>query len=208
MAGRTLDQAYLDKLFLHDIKRLGQLLPSRAVYDRLQSAAILRRMFIDKPPLVKEALAGTPCPLIVLARSNDADPKFKSIPRVVRKHAPDLTKQPGVHLSPCSLEAYLQRVLMRGHLEGYDFTITPEIVIKLLCHKLGAVHAERELLDVRDGGRGIDANTIMMIDNLLWFNNQSAMFNEFEGVLEALFRSALPLRDELRKKYGKNWRLP
>jgi hypothetical protein len=76
--------------------------------------------------------------------------------------------------------------------------ITPREMILFFANKLGGVHADKNLVDVSQGGRSVDAETLHLINKSVSIFGEEALFREFGVITERVWRACAPLRDELR----------
>lgn len=110
----------------------------------------------------------------------------------------------GYFHSPYKMDEYLARPHMvlpnakSGSLTGR--TITPREMIQFLANKLGGVHVDKNLVDIADGGRSVDAETLHMINKKVSIFGEEALFHEFGVIAERIWRACAPLRDELLAK--------
>jgi hypothetical protein len=204
----------LDELFVHDVdelERLGRISP-RSDYQHLQMSGILRRLACDEQPLIPHASKRSTIPAIVLVpEPRSGNPKFDptyQIPPALRKYAPQLTEDQypgganGYFLCPYSVQDYLARphmVLPAKHKDGQlkGRPISPREMILFLANKLGGVHADRNLKDLGDGGRSVDAETLYQINQHVSIYGQSSIFQQFGIVAERIWRCCGPMRDAL-----------
>lgn len=103
------------------------------------------------------------------------------------------------------LAPYLQRPHMvpphtekSGALKGR--AITPLEMIRFFANKLGGVHADKNLLDIADGGRSVDAESLHTINKKVSIFGEEALFHQFGVIGGRIWRACAPLRDELFAK--------
>jgi hypothetical protein len=75
--------------------------------------------------------------------------------------------------------------------------ITPREMIQFFANKLGGVHADKNLVDIADGGRSVDAETLHLINKKVSIFGEEALFHQFGVIAERVWRACAPLRDEL-----------
>jgi hypothetical protein len=73
-------------------------------------------------------------------------------------------------------------------------------MIQFLANKLGGVHADKNLVDIADGGRSVDAETLHTINQKVSIYGEEALFHEFAVVAVRIWRACAPLRDEFLAK--------
>jgi hypothetical protein len=209
------DKEYLDKLFVNDVEKLQALGLKRDFqhYDRLQQSAIVRRLVLDELPLAKAVAKHYTTPLIVLVpRYPDADgnkPRAdQPIPSNVLRYAPDISEKampPGANYYPQKIDEFLgtcQLVLPEpGKMKGRPISVRE--LIKFISNKKGGVHAERNLRDIKDGGKGrIDAETLHLINESVTVFSRKALYNAIGKVAERVWRATAPLAEEVKAAYG------
>ncbi len=208
------DAEYLNRLFVADIDELERLGRSSqgSDYGYLQMSAILRRLTLDEQPLAHHAAKQCHMPLIVLVpEAKSGNPKYDPnwiIPEILVKYAPEISERTyptgtrGYFWCPYSLDEYLCRTHMvlpsnskAGRLRGRP--ITPREMILFLANKLGGVHADRQLRDLADGGRSVDAETLHKINRHVTVFGEGSIFQQFGSIAERIWRCCAPLRDVL-----------
>lgn len=161
-------QEYLEKLFIADVdelSRLGQQKP-RTNTIRLRISGLLRKLVADEQPLALQVERGSRLPLLILVAEPIAgNPRYDphtSIPDEILKYIPEITDQThpggkqGYFYCPYPLDQYMRKC----HMVLFGRTISPREVIKFLANKMGGIHAEKNLKDISDGGRSVDAETL------------------------------------------------
>ena len=113
--------------------------------------------------LVPEPISGNP-------RHNGS----RMFPPPVMYYAPEISNRThpfgleGYFHCPYTMDEYLVRPHMvlpdakSGSLTGR--AITPREMIQFFANKLGGVHADKNLVDIANGGRSVDAETLQMIN--------------------------------------------
>ena len=212
-----LSSAWLDQLFIQDVgelERLGNLSP-RTHYTLVRISGILRKLVLDEQPLVHHAVSRCLTPFIILVPEQILGSSRYEVSRVfpalVTKYAPEITEQThpsgsrGYFLCPYLLPEYLKYVHMvlpstnkAGNLEGRSITVREMILY--FADKLGGVHADKNLDDIVDGGRAVDAETMHSINEKVSIFGEGALFNQFGIIGERIWRACAPLRDELLAK--------
>jgi hypothetical protein len=206
---------WLDGVFVQDVtelERLGNITP-RTQYVILQMSAVLRRLAVDEQPLAQHAASRCSIPLVILVpEPMSGNPRYeteRTFPPAVMKYAPDISERscpPGVFHCPYTLQEYLDRthmVLPRADKSTRSLkgrAITPREMILFFANKLGGVHADKNLVDIADGGRSVDAETLHNINNSVSMHGQEALFHQFGFIAERVWRACAPLRDELAAK--------
>ena len=204
---------WLDEVFAHDVtelERLGNLTP-RTHYTLLQMSGILRRLVVDEQPLAIHAQSRCKTPLVVLVpepiSSNPRHDTSRTFPSTVMHYAPVISDRThpfgleGYFHCPYTMDEYLSRPHMvlpnakSGSLTGR--AITPREMIQFFANKLGGVHADKNLVDIMDGGRSVDAETLHMINKSVSILGEEALFHQFGVIAERVWRACAPLRDEL-----------
>lgn len=208
---------WLDDIFAQDVtelERLGNLMP-KAQYTLLQISGILRRLVVDEQPLALHAQSRCVTPLVFLIpepiSGNPRHDAFQTFPPLVMRYAPEISDRThpfglkGYCHCPYTMAEYLQLPHMvlphndkTGALKGR--AITPREMIQFFANKLGGVHADKNLVDIADGGRSVDAETLHMINKKVSIFGEEALFYEFGVIGERVWRACAPLRDELLAK--------
>lgn len=204
----------LDELFIGDInelERLGNLNP-RTHYTLIQISGILRRLVLDEQPLVHHAVSRCITPLIILVPEPiSGNPRYdasRTFPVSVLKYAPEISEhshpfgQKAFFYCPYSFDEYLKNShMVLPHTDKaedlHGRPITPREMILYFANKLGGVHADKNLVDIADGGRAVDAETLHVINEKVQIFGEGALFNQFGVVGERIWRGCAPLRDEL-----------
>jgi hypothetical protein len=203
-------------MFVQDVtelERLGNLKP-RTDYTLLQMSGILRRLVADEQPLVHHARSRCITPLVVLVpepiSGNPRHGPLRAFPPAVMHYAPEISNYThpsgleGYFHCPYSVDEYLGRPHMvlpnakSGSLTGR--AITPREMIQFFANKLGGVHADKNLVDIADGGRSVDAETLYLINKKVSIFGEAALFHQFGVIAECVWRACAPLRDELFSK--------
>ena len=207
---------WLDELFVQDVtelERLGNLTP-RTHYMLLQMSGILRRLVVDEQPLALHARSRCKTPLVVLVPEPiSGNPRYdasRTFPPAVMHYAPEISNRThpfgleGYFHCPYAVDEYVSRPHMvlpdakAGKLTGR--AITPREMIQFLANKLGGVHADKNLIDIADGGRSVDAETLHLINKKVSIFGEEALFHQFGVIGERIWRACAPLRDELLAK--------
>ncbi len=201
------DPFYLDNLFVQDVnelERLGKLSP-RTNYHLLQISAILRRLVLDEQPLAIYASTRLRIPLLVLVPepiSGNANYPGRKIPPNLLSYAPQISEEThpsglrGFFLRSYTLQDYLatpHMVLPDASMNGR--AITPKEMIKFFANKLGGVHADKNLVDRKEGGGSIDAETLHLINKTVSIFGEDSLFQQFGVIGERVWRCCGPLRD-------------
>lgn len=201
---------WLDELFASDIgelERLGLSQP-RTNYAVLQMSVILRKLLADEQPLIQHAAARCETPVIfLLPEPISGHPRYnpeKSFPVSILKYAPEISERThpggtkGYFYCPYLLDEYLTspHVVLDGR------AVAPREMILFFANKMGGIHADKNLIDISDGGRSVDAETLYKINERFSIYGEKALFNQFGIIAERVWRALAPLRDELvtRKK--------
>ena len=203
---------HLHKLFINDVDELARLgnTDPRTNHVRLQMSGILRRLVADQHSLATIAAADCRSPLVFLVPEPiSGNRRYKTQeetePAVLR-YWPEITEQShpggkrGWFYCRCDLSEFLDRpnmVLMHR-------SITPKEMIKFLANKMGGVHADPTLEDRDEGGRSVDAHTLWELNERVSILGERALYQRFDGLAETIWRSCMPLRDELYQMYGGN----
>jgi len=207
---------WLDDVFVQDVtelERLGHLFP-RTHYVLLQMSGILRRLIVDEQPLAIHARSRCSTPLVILVPEPiSGNPRYdaaRSFLPTVMHYAPKISDRThpfgleGYFHCPYTMEEYLRRphiVLPNAKSESLTGrSITPRELIQFFSNKLGGVHADRNLVDIADGGRSVDAETLHMINEKVSIFGEKALFHQFGVIAERFWRACAPLRDELLAK--------
>jgi hypothetical protein len=204
---------WLDQLFVQDVselERLGNLNP-RSDYALLQMSGILRRLVADEQPLAHHARSRCSTPLVVLAPEPiSGNPRYdpsRVLPPTVMHYAPEISNRThpfgleGYFHCPYTMDEYLGRPhMVLPNVKSDSMTgraITPREMIQFFANKLGGVHADKNLVDIADGGRSVDAETLHLINKKVSIFGEEALFHQFGVIGERIWRACAPLRDEL-----------
>jgi hypothetical protein len=210
---------WLDQLFVQDVselERLGNLNP-RSDYALLQMSGILRRLVVDEQPLAHHARSRCSTPLVVLVPEPiSGNPRYdpsRVLPPTVMHYALEISNRThpfgleGYFHCPYTMDEYLGRPhMVLPNVKSDSMTgraITPREMIQFFANKLGGVHADKNLVDIADGGRSVDAETLHLINKKVSIFGEEALFHQFGVIGERVWRACAPLRDELLGKAKK-----
>ena len=200
---------YHSKLFVKhvdDLQQCGQIEP-RGVFERVKMAHTLRLLVTEGKGnelafRVKERYSS---PLWVLVpepiSGNTPIEQLPNVPAEFYEHATPITEEKfpfgtdGYYHKPYALEDYLERplgVLMHR-------SIVPREIIKFLANKMGGSHADDELVD---SPKNVDAETLYFLNQNISILSERAIYKFFDNAAPLIWRSLIPLRNEVVRAFG------
>lgn len=208
------DPEWIDQVFIEDVnelERLGRLEPRKDIV-LLRMSAILRKFVADEQPLAFHAERRCTLPLTVLipepSFENPKHDPTRTFPSELMRYAPEISEnshpggRDGWFYASYSMRDYLDRCHMvmpavseAGELAGRP--ITPREMIAFFANKLGGIHVDKNLNDIHEGGRSVDAKTLHEVNDRVKAFGHGVLFQQFGVVGERIWRACAPLRDEL-----------
>lgn len=206
-----LSQEFLDKLFVNDFDEFVEIAAkeNRNNHDRLRMIRVIRKFAVDQQPSARIASKSSGVPLIILhpepIRNNFRFDPDRVIDPNVLKWAYPITDQthPGgakwYFHCPYGLDDYLngvQMVLSRR-------SITRREIVKFLANKMGAIHADKNLVNAKKEGQ-LDAETLALLNQQYILYGEPALFQQSDWIFELIGRACKPIREVLFERYGGN----